>query len=141
MLSMIDPRDARNARQLSDAAMWVIVCHPELPAPELAVMLSTSATTIRNARSRFRRAGWSCRVSYVPCAACADPVTLGGHVRRDRAYHPARRPAARQRLQQGLDRHRWERADDAARQRLLAKRTAHDRHYQAVTRRHGMPLV
>ncbi len=140
-LRMTDPRDARNARQLSDAAMWFIVCHPGLPAPELAVLLGASANTIRNARYRFRREGWCCRVSYVPCAACGEPVTIDGHVRRNRAYHPACRTEARRSIQQGLDQRRWEQADVHERTRLLAKRKAYDEHYQTVTRstasRHG----
>ncbi len=138
---MTDPRDARNSRQLPDAAMWLIVCHPGMSAPELAVMLGTSANRVRDARYRFRRQGWSCRVAYVPCTACGEPVTVGGHVRRDRVYHSGCRPEARRRIQQGLDQRRWEQADIAERSRLLAKRLAYDEHYQALTRqaatRHG----
>ncbi len=140
-LTMTDSRDARNTRQLPDAAMWFIVCHPALSAPELAVLLGTSGNRIRNARYRFRREGWSCSVAYVPCAACGKLVTIGGHVRRDRAYHPARRTGARRSIQHGLDQRRWEQADLNERNRLLAKRKAHDEHYQAVTQpaasRHG----
>lgn len=138
---MTDPRDARTGLQLPDGAMWLIVCHPGVPAPELAVMLGISANRVRDARYRFRRQGWSCRVAYVSCTACGGPVTIGGHVRRDRAYHPACRPQARRRIQQDLDHRRWEQADIAERSRLLAKRLAYDEHYQALTRqvatRHG----
>ena len=141
MASMTDPRDARNGRQLSDAAMWLIVCHPGGTAPELAVMLGTSASRVRNARYRFRREGWSCRVAYVPCMACGERVTVGGHVRRDRVYHARCRPEARRQIQQRLDHRRWEQADEHARRRLFAKRLAYDDRYQATTRqaatRHG----
>lgn len=138
---MTDPRDARNGRQLSDAAMWYIVCHPDLRSQELAVLLDTSANRVRNARYRFRREGWSCRVAYVSCTACGEPVTVGGHVRRDRVYHSGCRPEARRQIQRRLDHQRWEQADLHARSRLLAKRVAYDDRYQATTRqtatRHG----
>jgi hypothetical protein len=77
MPAMNDPRDARNARQLPNAAVWVIVCHPTMPAPELARFIGCDVNTIRNRRLRIRRHGWFCRVAYVPCAACGEPVTLG----------------------------------------------------------------
>jgi hypothetical protein len=133
---MDDARDARNARQLSDAAMWHIVCHPGTPAPELAEMLGVTAGRIRNARYRFRAAGgWSCRVAFVPCASCGEPVTLGGHLRRDRAYHSACRRPARQAINQRLDKRRWEAADVHARHERLQLRHDHDAHYQEATAR------
>jgi hypothetical protein len=129
---MTDPRDARLQRQLSDAAMWTIVCHPTAPA--LGARLGISNVRINKIRHTLKAAGWSCRVAYVPCAHCGDAVAVGGHMRRDRAYHPAGKPAARRAINMRLARQRWERLDVHERNASLDKVAAHDAHHQQRTR-------
>jgi hypothetical protein len=140
--AMTDSSAARLKRQLSDESMWTIVCHPTVPAPELGARLGISNVRINKVRHALKATGWSCTVAYVPCAACGELVTVGGHVRRDRAYHTTCRPAARAAIQEVLDRARWERADVHERHRLLDKRKASDEAHQQRTRdaavQHGM---
>jgi hypothetical protein len=131
---MNDPRDARLGRQLSDDAMWTIVCHPTVPAPELGARLGIGNVRINKVRHALKPAGWSCRVDFVPCAHCGELVTVGGHVRRDRAYHDPRRPAARRAIQAALEQRRWARADLHERSRLLDRRSAGDQEHQQQTR-------
>jgi hypothetical protein len=132
--AVTDPRDARHARQLSDDAMWTIVCHPTTPAPALGARLGISNVRVNKIRHALKPAGWSCTVAYVPCAHCGALLTIGGHVRRDRAYHAPCRPAARTAIQATLDRRRWARADVDERNRLLDRRTASDEAHQPRTR-------
>jgi hypothetical protein len=134
---MDDPKSRTNKRQMPDTAAWFILNHPNASAQTLSELLNVSERTIISARHRWRYHGWSCRIDYVPCAKCGKIVTVGGHIRRDRVYHPSCRTEVRQSLQKRYSEDFWERADEPVRRAKLARVHSYDRKAQEITSAHA----
>lgn len=113
---------------MSDDDLWMIVCHPERSAPDLARQIGTTATAVRNARMRFRREGWSCRIDYRPCAHCGGTVAASAGQRSKQIfYHRRCRPAALAAIQHRLDSDRWETMTEAERAENVRRKDARER--------------
>ncbi len=58
----------------------------------LGDLIGVKPSTVRNARARFRRAGWSCQVAYTTCDHCQEAMLRRRHRTSRARYHPDCRP-------------------------------------------------
>jgi hypothetical protein len=131
---MTDPRDARYANQLPDAAMWQLVCAPDVPAPELARRLGILPQRVRSLRHRLRQdGGWVCRVAYLPCRICGRMTTRGGHLQAAHITCATCRPDAQRHSQRVYDRRRWARLDAHRRNETLDRGHAYEQEHQTAS--------
>ena len=98
-MGILDSIIGRRPPRCSDAASCVIVSAAEVDAATLDEILGMEGNTVRNARARFRRVGWSCRVGCVACAHCGELHVPRGHRTGRAVYHSACRLASRREIQ------------------------------------------
>lgn len=68
-------RDVAMRGNVTDEKIFEIMCHPEIPAPQMAKRLGVHRITVIRWRKRFREVGWTCRVQYKVCAYCGRHMT------------------------------------------------------------------
>ena len=129
------PNSAPSPRhQLTDAQIWIIVCaEASVTDRQLADALGMGLSTVRNARWRVRRQGWTCAVRYTDCLHCGVPFTRRGHRDSRRDYHAQCRPEARRAIQSVIDRRRWNKMPCEARNILLDRLHDHQADHQAAS--------
>ncbi len=100
---------------LTDDDARVIVSSPSIDAETLARQERIKATTVRNARARFRRKGWTCHIAYVHCHPSVQmPTTIGENCRsrfpytKDCPHHHRRQRACNPITNSGTTFHRFE---------------------------------
>lgn len=98
-----------NRTHLTPEQHWTIIsAAPDVPDAALADQLGITLSAVHNARWHFRRHGWSCRIVYATCAWCERPLVRSAKTMKPLVYHSACRPEALKRINQRIDRQRWE---------------------------------
>ena len=118
------PRAERNAPQMTDEQIWAIVTAPEdMSASQIANTLGLTPASVNARRWLIRREGWSCEISWDPCAECGDPLIkrIGRQT-----YHEHCRPLVSKRLNASYEPARQERMTP---DQLAARDRRRDEHY------------
>lgn len=98
-----------NRTHLTPEQRWTIIdAAPDVPDASLADQLGITRSAVHTARWHFRRHGWSCRIVYATCSWCERPLVRRAKTMKPLVYHPHCRPDALRRINQRLDRQRWE---------------------------------
>jgi len=128
-------RAARNQRRaFADAELWAILTAPDdVTSATLARQLGCNEHSVRVARARLRREGWTCRVAYRPCRHCGALLTARGSRAGQAAYHPACRRRALADMDRRHERVRWDRMSDEERLARIDRAHRHTEAKQAET--------